>query len=312
MVIDRGARQNFDELIAKAVASLAPDLRFEVWDEERLCALLRSHFNVEVERIEPERLLDVRAAIDHAKGWHAFGGGAQDAYVHDPLKAQLLWNFGFWRLRQLRESTGCEVHDILKPGVYRNVAVLIADLCSFSSFVRDTPNADTMRESLIAFYSKARYEIINSGGMHYQFVGDQVIGFFGMPDQPDGFIDAAWRAARALCAIGKSVAQDWQRRIDRVQEKVGIHVGLSLGDLHLLPLRPFSRGHLGFIGDSINVAARLMSEASVDEIVATNGFFQLLDGKAQAEFEPSESVDAKNVGRIKAWRARVAPHGAGR
>jgi len=305
LVIDRERRANFEGLIAKAEALLAPGLRLEVWDEDQLRAMLHSHFQVEVSQIVPERLLDVRAAVDRAKGWHAFGGESLETYVHDALKAQLMWNFGFWRMRQYREASGCQVGDILKPGVHDNVAVIIADLCSFSSFVRDTPDADVMRSSLIAFYSKARYEIINAGGMHYQFVGDEIIGFFGVPDQPEDFIRTAYKTARALCAMGKSVAQQWQRRIDRVQERIGIHVGLSLGTLHGLPLRPFSRTHHGFIGDCINVAARLMGEASADEIVASNGFFQQLGEKEQAEFEPSESVDAKNVGRIKAWRAKV-------
>jgi adenylate cyclase len=43
--------------------------------------------------------------------------------------------------------------------------VLLADLCSFSSYVRDTADETIVRESLTAFYSKARYQIINSGGM---------------------------------------------------------------------------------------------------------------------------------------------------
>jgi hypothetical protein len=47
--------------------------------------------------------------------------------------------------------------------------VLLADLCSFSSYIRDTGDAEVVRESLTAFYSKARYQIINNGGMLYQF-----------------------------------------------------------------------------------------------------------------------------------------------
>jgi adenylate cyclase len=62
------------------------------------------------------------------------------------LKAQPLWHFGFWRLRQMREPRRLGVRDIVPPGHYRDVVVL-ADLCSFSSFVRDTPNAEVIREN---------------------------------------------------------------------------------------------------------------------------------------------------------------------
>jgi class 3 adenylate cyclase len=307
LVLNTRDRPNADTLIAQASATLAPGLRLEVWDGNRLAAMLRSHFGVEVTAIDRAELLEVRTAIDHAKGWHAFGDGPQESYTHDPLKAQLLWNFGFWKLRELRAAAGGQIHEILKPGIYRNVAILIADLCSFSSFVRDTPDPDIMRESLVAFYSKTRYEILNNGGMHYQFVGDQVIGLFGLPDQPKDYLQNAFRTARSLCAIGKSVSQHWHRKIDRVQERVGLHIGLSIGDLHMLPLRPFSRIYQGFIGDSINMAARLMAEAAEDEIVATNSFYRRLDPQSQTHFAPIQAVNAKNVGLINAWRTRVAP-----
>ena len=54
--------------------------------------------------------------------------------------------------------------------------------------------------------------------------------------------------------------------------------------LHLLSLRPFSRTHIGFIGDCINVAARLMSHAIVDEIIVSNAFYQRLSEAARADF----------------------------
>ncbi|HEY5704115.1 MAG TPA: hypothetical protein VIS96_00910 [Terrimicrobiaceae bacterium] len=100
-------------------------------------------------------------------------------------------------------------------------------------------------------------------------------------------------------------AHEWQRQIDREQSSVGLHAGVALGDLHLLSLRPFSRTHLGFIGDCINVAARLMSHATVDEIIVSNSFYQRLPESARCDFCHNEPVEARNVGRIKAWKATM-------
>jgi class 3 adenylate cyclase len=102
------------------------------------------------------------------------------------------------------------------------------------------------------------------------------------------------------------VAQEWQRQIDREQSPVGLHAGVALGDLHLLSLRPFSRTHLGFIGDCINVAARLMGHATADEIIVSNSFYQRLSDSSRAGLYPNESIEAKNVGRIKAWKSTVS------
>lgn len=302
LVADRAGRADWDGLLRAAAEALPAGMTLEVWDEERFLGALRRHFQVDLATIAPEELLDVRQAIDRAKGFHAFGGASLAAYEHDALRAQLLWHFGFWRLRQIREPRQLGVRDIVPPGLYREVVVLLADLCSFSSFVRDTPNGEVIRENLTSFYSKARYQIINNGGMHYQFVGDEVIGIFGLPDHAPGSIEAAYETARALCSIGRSVAHEWQRQIDRVQSPLGLHVGVAVGDLHLLSLRPFSRAHLGFIGDCINVAARLMSHATADEIVVSNGLYQRLPEPARADFSEIDPVEAKNVGRIKAWK----------
>ena len=307
LVVDRKGRADWEGFVhAARDILLDAGLRLEVWDEERFASALRTHFGVELGEIVPERLIDVRQAIDHAKGFRAFGGESLKTYDHDNLKAQLLWHFGFWRLRQIRERGQLGAREIVPPGYYRDVVVVLADLCSFSSFVRDTPNGEVIRENLTSFYSKARYQITNNGGMLYQFVGDQAIGIFGLPDHAPGYIEAAYGTARSLCGIGRSVAHEWQRQIDREQTPVGLHAGVALGDLHLLPLRPFSRTHLGFIGDCINVAARLMSHATADEIIVSNSFYQRLSESARSDFSYNEPVEAKNVGRIKAWKAAVS------
>jgi class 3 adenylate cyclase len=257
---------------------------------------------VEIEDITPETLVDVRRVIDRAKACFAFGDGPLVDDEHNALKAELVWHFGFWRLRQLRLAGRASPTEILPPGMYRGVAVLLADLCSFSSYVRDTAAPEIICDSLTSFYSRSRYQIINAGGMLYQFVGDQVIGFFGIPDRPERFVQDALETAENLVSIGNSVSQHWQRRIDRVQPAGGVHVGLAIGDVQVVPLRPFSRTEIGGIADCINMAARLMAAAGPGEVVVSNGFHQALDEASQARFDMLEPLEARNVGRINAWK----------
>ena len=93
--------------------------------------------------------------------------------------------------------------------------------------------------------------------MLYQFLGDAVIGLFGLPDHPAGYVDQAFDCARALLMVGESVSNEWQRQLDRIQPVRGSHIGIALWDLELLSLRPFSRTFMGAVGDAINMAARL-------------------------------------------------------
>ena len=269
----------------------------ELWDEHQLLERVRNQFEVDVDSLSHDRLLDIRVAIDRAKGTYAFG----DAYDNSPLDAALLWHLGYWRLRELFKSAGRNKRLILPPATYRAVAVVFADLSGFSGYVRDTPDDRTIQECLTAFCSKARHQIINDGGMLYQFLGDAVIGFFGIPDHPAGYVDHAFDCARSLLMVGESVSNEWQRQLDRIQPVRGSHIGVAFGDLQLLSLRPFSRTYVGAIGDAINMAARLSSSAEPGQIVVSNVVRRDLSSDVQKMLREAEPVEAKNVGRIKAW-----------
>jgi adenylate cyclase len=300
LVIDRAGRRDWDELQAKLRDVVRPGLHLEVWDETRLKLLLHEAFGVSIESMSPDALLDVRAAIDRAKGTYAFPGDASD----DALGAALLWHFGFWRLRELHNRVHSK-RAILPPGQYGDVAVLCADICSFSSYVRDTSDERVIRSSLTTFYSKSRYQIINQGGMLYQFLGDGVIALFGLPDRSERYVEAALDCARGLAEIGTSVSNKWQREIDRVQTSRGVHIGMAMGDLGIMSLRPFSRSHTGAIGDCINMAARLSGEAGPSEVVVSNTFFQHLPVAEQVAFSELQPVEARNVGRVRAWKLQL-------
>jgi class 3 adenylate cyclase len=277
---------------------LRPGLGLELWDERHLLGLLGERFGVALDTAEDESLLALRVAVDRSKGVHAFGDGFQN----DPLQATLLWHLAFWRLRQLREGGRASPRSILPPGLHRDVVVVMADLCSYSSYVRDTRDESVSRRSLTAFSSKTRYCIINHGGMLYQFLGDSVIGLFGVPEGVPAYPARALACARELVDIGASVATEWQRQIDQIQPAAGVHVSITVGDLQVLSLRPLSRTHMGVIGESINLSARLNSVAGCDEIVASNTFYQRLPDAVRREFQELPPVEAKNIGRIHAWK----------
>jgi class 3 adenylate cyclase len=304
LVLDEAGRADYAGVIEQARAVLHEGLELEVWNEARLRQMIQQHFKVDVDRFEPDRLLDVRAAIEHAMGRHAFMAVPGQPYEHDALRAQLLWHLGFWRVRELYEKTG-HPRQVLQPATYPEVAIVMADICSFSGFVRDTSEARVVREQLTSFYAKVRSQIIDRGGLLYQFVGDEAVGIFGLPDRREGYLDAAYETARAICSIGKSMTSQWQRRIDRLQPAHGVHVGMALGELELLSLRPYSRTHLGFVGDGLNVAARLMAQANCDEIVISNSLYSRISPRWQPEFSETEPIEARNVGRIVGWRSKV-------
>jgi class 3 adenylate cyclase len=271
-------------------------LQLDVWDENNLLSMFQQYFGIKIDRIGEEHVLSMRAAMDAAKGAYAF----EEAWVGDAMQRVLIWHFGFWRLKHLRASTPGSA--IIPPGLYKDVAVVMADMCSFCSYMRETRREEVIRDCLTTFYSKARYEILNTGGMLYQFVGDEVIGLYGIPDQREGYLDDALDCAKALIDIGNAVSGKWQRQIDTIQTARGLHIGIAIGDMQIVSLQPFGRTHLGGLGEVINIAARLLSQAGPSELIASNMFYEALGQERQAAFQRCEPLEARHMGLLQAWK----------
>ena len=109
-------------------------------------------------------------------------------------------------------------------------------------------------------------------------------------------------SATGASANCESVSNEWQRQIDRVQAARGVHIGMALGDIQIVSLRPFGRAHLGAVSDEVNMAARLVAQAGPGEIMVSNAFYQALDEPYQSGFHEMEPVEARNVGRIRVWK----------
>ncbi|MDA0654829.1 MAG: adenylate/guanylate cyclase domain-containing protein [Proteobacteria bacterium] len=278
--------------------ALPKGLKLEAWTQAEFYKLFKERFGVEINASNEDSVLDLRVAIDKAKWLFAYG----EEYADNPFGQALLWHFSSWYLQRLCRDEHLRPRDVLAPKVYPSVVIIMADLCSFSSYVRDSRDDDVARTCLATFYSKARHAIHNAGGMLYQFVGDEVVGLFGLHDTGDHKITRVLDCANALRQIGTSVSQQWQREIDRVQNSQGVHIGISIGDLSLVRFRPFSRTHVGFIGDSLNLSARLMGEAGSNEVVVSNTFYRRLTSQRAALFEAMGPVTAKNMGDISCWR----------
>ena len=303
LLVDNALAFDQSALESEVRATLAPGLGLEVWDERQLLTLIRKTFGLDLPALAGDRLLELGETIERAKATEAFGvAGDVDA-----LQSTLLWHLAYWRLTQLRENGCADARAVLPPGLYAGVVVLMADLCAYSSYVRDTRDDRVIRESLTAFATKTRYRILNDGGMLYQFLGDAVIGLFGIPSRGPDDASRALACARGLLDIGASVAEQWQRQIDRVQPAAGVHVGMTLGDVQMLSLRPFSRAHIGAVAEAMNLAARLVDVSGPGEVVISNTLYQALPGAEQAAFVDLDPLEAKNMGRMRAWKLAARP-----
>lgn len=144
-------------------------------------------------------------------------------------------------------------------GSRQDVTILFADVRGFSGFSeRHTP--EEVVAMLNHYLALATQEIFNELGTLDKFIGDGVMAIFGAPVPVPNAEMAAVRAALAMRAS-----------LDRLRNDTGVRVGFGIG----LNAGPAVVGNIGTaqlmnytaIGDVVNVAARLQSEARSGEIL---------------------------------------------
>jgi adenylate cyclase len=168
----------------------------------------------------------------------------------------------------------------------KEVSILFADLADFTPFAERTSPDDVAR-MLNTYFDRVIPLMEELGGEVHQVVGDEVMVIFNKAgDQPDHAAVAA-RAGAALQEAAGEVARehpDWPR----------FRAGVNSGEV-LAGVVGGRRGHRkhGVVGDTVNLAARLQSEAPVGAVVLGAETVRRLPPGAVVERLPDLRVKGK-------------------
>jgi adenylate cyclase len=168
----------------------------------------------------------------------------------------------------------------------KEVSILFADLAGFTPFAeRSSP--DDVARMLNTYFDRIIPLMEDLGGEVHQVVGDELMVIFNKAgDQPDHAAVAA-RAGAALQDAAEEVARehpDWPR----------FRAGVNSGDV-LAGIVGGRRGHRkhGVVGDTVNLAARLQSEAPVGGVILGAETVRRLPPGAVVERLPDLRVKGK-------------------
>jgi len=180
------------------------------------------------------------------------------------------------------------------------VTSLICDLVAFtaSSEAADPEDVDRM---LARYYDVVRAQIDGHGGVVEKFIGDAVVGVFGVPavheDDPERAVRAGLRIveqAEQLVGVGGAP----------LRLRVGINTGEALVRLGVAP----ASGEGFLTGDSVNTAARIQSVAPEMGVVVGLATYEATELVFDyEELEPATvkgKAEPVRVFRAKAPRAR--------
>jgi class 3 adenylate cyclase len=165
----------------------------------------------------------------------------------------------------------------------RDVSVVLADLAGFTSFTERNDPAE-VASMLNAYFERIVPLMEQAGGEVHQIVGDELMIVFGKGGDDADHADHAAAAALLLQQTARAVAEnheDWPR----------FRVGVNSGEVHA-GLVGGARGHRkhGIVGDVVNLASRLETEAPVDGVLIGEETFRRLGVRAVVEALPPRRV----------------------
>jgi adenylate cyclase len=167
---------------------------------------------------------------------------------------------------------GVELGGVLQP-----VTVLFADIRDFTQ-ISEHLDAREVVLLLNEFFTAMTGVILDAGGTLDKYIGDCVMALFGAP------VPAADDVQRAVEA-----AINMQREAARLNNQIRIGVGIHTGRAVVGNIGSAQRMQYTAIGDTVNVAARLVHIAAPGQIIVSEDIRNL----ASAFFEPLGEVELK-------------------
>ncbi|HKI03829.1 MAG TPA: adenylate/guanylate cyclase domain-containing protein [Thermoanaerobaculia bacterium] len=199
----------------------------------------------------------------------AFAGMAAVAMENSLLidrmrrEAVVLSNFQRYFAPDLARQIAGQEGEIQLGGAKRQVVVLFSDIRGFTS-LSERMSPDEIATLLTDYFTEMVEIVFEHGGTLDKFMGDAMMALWGAPLAGTDDADRAMRAAVAM-----------QRKLTRLNEQwagqgrpaLTIGIGINLGEVFAGNIGSARRLEYTVIGDAVNTAARLCSEAEPGEIL---------------------------------------------
>ncbi len=193
--------------------------------------------------------------------------------------------FSSYVAREVVDELLKDPEHLVLTGERREVSVLFCDVRGFTALAeRLSPEEVVML--LNDFYKLVIEATFRHAGTLDKFLGDAVMSIFGAPiSHPDHSL----RAIRAAVAMREGIERLSAHRLRAHKDPITIGIGVSTGEAVAGTVGTQDRMEYTVIGDSVNLAQRLESEAKAMQI--------LMSGRTYRDVK--EHVKARPLGVVK-------------
>jgi class 3 adenylate cyclase/tetratricopeptide (TPR) repeat protein len=180
-------------------------------------------------------------------------------------------------------------------GERRQVTILFADLCGFTALSQSL-DPEEVRELVGRFTALVDGIVVGYGGTVDKHIGDAVMALFGAPRAHD---DDPMRAARAALDIHEALAQ----LSETASRPLQAHVGIANGEVVAGTVGRADVHDYTVLGDSVNLAARLVAAAGPGQTLISDGVYRALSGRGACDALGEIELKGLNA-PVSVWRLR--------
>ena len=178
-------------------------------------------------------------------------------------------------------------------GERRPITVLFADLAGFTRMSQGL-DPEEVHHLLERYFQTVDDIVEQAGGSVDKHIGDSVMGVFGAPvahgDEGARAVRAAVTIHRAVAALGIELARP-----------LAVHIGIASGEVIASGLGHGRNRAYTVIGNSVNLAARLLQLAGSGETVLDDAVHVAIQGIARCE--AIDGVQVKGIDSpLRVWR----------
>ena len=197
-------------------------------------------------------------------------------------------SFGRYVSPEILEMILSQPEDSWLKGTRSEATILFTDIRGFTAF-SETREPEKIVEDLNEYFSIATELILEYGGYVDKFVGDAVLGVFGVPIY---YADHAERAVKAAVAMQKKFQQRITDNGNPLLSRTGI--GINTGVVVSGNLGSQVKMEYTVIGDSVNVASRINSLAGPGEIMISRSIYELTKNMISVKPLPPQKLRGRS------------------
>lgn len=180
--------------------------------------------------------------------------------------------------------------ELASVSMRKKVAVLFVDIRGFTS-ISESLEPEEVVEVLNEYFSIVYASIMAWNGTLDKFIGDAAMAIFNAPDDLDDYIFNAVCAADDIMKGFIPIRNNFRKKFNR---DINLGIGINSGDAIVGNIGCYGRYDYTAIGDTVNTASRLESNAKPGQILISSSVFDNLQGRIDVSHIGALSLKGKS------------------